>query len=101
GTRAFVVGHPLPGFYGDGFGGGQGIEEGLVLLFGEGEVDVVSGAFVVARGEVDTRHVDGRRVDDRGDRVVEGEVIRTGQALEFGCERGGSKRASREDGDRL
>ena len=74
----------LPGFGGDGFGGGEGVEEGVVLFFGEGAVDVVGGAFVPAGGEVDLVHVDGGGVDDGGDGVVEGEVVGAGEALEFG-----------------
>ena len=56
----------------------------VVLFFGEGAVDVVGGAFVVAGGEVDLVHVDGGGVDDGGDGVVEGEVVGAGEALEFG-----------------
>ncbi len=58
----------------------------VVLFFGEGAVDVVGGAFVVAGGEVDLVHVDGGGVDDGGDGVVEGEVVGAGEALEFGGE---------------
>ena len=64
---------PVLGF--DGLGGGEGVEEALVLFFGEGAVDVVGGALVLARGEVDLGHVDGGGVDDGGDGVVEGEVV--------------------------
>ncbi len=73
---------PVLGF--DGFGGGEGLHEAVVLFFGEGAVDVVGGAFVVTGGEVDLVHVDGGGVDDGGDGVVEGEVVRAGEALEFG-----------------
>ncbi len=73
----------FPLFGGDGFGGGEGLEEGFVFLFGEGAVDVVGGAFVPARGEVDLVHVDGGGVDDGGDGVVEGEMAGAGDALEL------------------
>ncbi len=79
-----IRGDLFPGFWGDGFGGGEGFEERLVLFFGEGAVDVVGGAFVLAGGEVDLVHVDGGGVDDGGDGVVEGEVVGAGEALEFG-----------------
>ena len=58
------------------FCGGEGIDEAVVLFFGEGAVDVVGGALVLAGGEVDLGHVDGGGVDDGGDGVVEGEVAR-------------------------
>ena len=89
----------FPGFGGDGFGGGEGVEEAVVFLFGEGAVDVVGGAFVVAGGEVDLLHVDGGGVDDGGDGVVEGEMAGAGEAREFGGERGRGERAGGEDGD--
>ena len=76
----------FPGFGFDVFGGGEGVEEGVVFLLGEGAVDVVGGAFVPAGGEVDLVHVDGGGVDDGGDAVVEGEVVGAGEALEFGGE---------------
>ena len=41
----------FPGFRGDGFGGGEGVEEALVFFFGEGAVDVVGGALIVARAK--------------------------------------------------
>ncbi len=89
----------FPGFGGDGFGGGEGVEEGFVLFFGEGAVDVVGGAFVVAGGEVDLVHVDGGGVDDGGDGVVEGEVVGAGEALQLCREGGRGERAAGEDGE--
>src|ERR1700732_2889502 len=80
-------GNFLPGFGFDRFGGGEGVEEAVVLFFGEGAVDVVGGALVVAGGEVDLVHVDGGGIDDGGDGVVEGEVVGTGEALKFGSQR--------------
>src|SRR6202021_1226321 len=79
----------FPVFGLDVFGGGEGFDEGFVLFFGEGAVDVVGGALVVAGGEVDLGHVDGGGVDDRGDGVVEGEVVGAGEALELGGGGGG------------
>ena len=78
-----ISGDLFPLFGGDGLGGGEGFEEGVVLLLGEGAVDVVGGAFVPAGGEVDLVHVDGAGVDDGRDGVVEGEVAGAGEALEF------------------
>ena len=97
--ESLASGDLFPGFWRDGFGGGEGVEEGLVLLLGEGAVDVVCGAFVVAGGEVDAIHVDGGGVDDGGDGVVEGEVAGTGEALEFRGEGGAGEWAGGEDGD--
>ena len=94
-----VLGDFFPLFGGDGFGGGEGFEEAVVLFFGEGAVDVVGGAFVVAGGEVDLVHVDGGGVDDGADGVVEGEVVGAGEALEFGGEGGAGEGAAGEDGD--
>jgi len=79
GCREFF---PVFGFY--CLGGGEGFHEAFVLFFGEGAVDVVGCALVVAGGEVDLVHVDGSGVDDGGDGVVEGKVVRAGEALEFG-----------------
>ena len=81
------------------FFGGEGFDEGFVLFFGEGAVDVVGCAFVPAGGEVDLVHVDGGGVDDGGDAVVEGEVGGSGEALEFGGERRTGEWAAGEDGD--
>ena len=96
-----VGGDGLPGLYGDGFGGGEGVEEAVVLLLGEGAVDVVGGAFVVAGCEVDAVHVDGGGIDDGRDGVVKGEVVGAGEALKFGGERGRGERAGGEDGERV
>ena len=68
---------------------------------GEGAVDVVGGAFVVAGGEEDAVHVDGGGVDDGGDGVVEGEVVGAGETLQFGGKRGAGERAGGEDGERV
>src|ERR1700738_5140751 len=54
----------FPFFGGDGLGGGEGVEEAVVLFFGEGAVDVVGRALVVAGGEINLVHVDGGGVDD-------------------------------------
>ena len=94
-----VGGELFPGFLFDLFGGGEGVEEGVVLLFGEGAVDVVGGAPVPAGGEVDLAHVDGGGVDDGGDGVVEGEVAGAGEAGELGGEGGGGEGAGGEDRD--
>ncbi len=94
-----VGGELLPGFLFDLFGGGEGVEEGVVFLFGEGAVDVVGGALVPAGGEVDLVHVDGGGVDDGGDGVVEGEVVGAGEAGELGGEGGAGEGAGGEDGD--
>src|SRR6202021_627727 len=67
---------PVFGF--NGLGSGEGFDEAVVLLFGEGAVDVVGGAFVVAGGEVDLVHVDGGGVDDGGDGVEEGGGVGAG-----------------------
>ena len=67
----------------DFFGGGEGFDEGFVLFFGEGAVDVVGSALVPAGGEVDAVHVDGGGVDDGGDAVVEGKMVGAGEALEL------------------
>ena len=64
GHPVLLAGDLFPVFGGDGFGGDEGVEEAVVLLFGEGAVDVVGGAFVPAGGEVDLVHVDGGGVDD-------------------------------------
>ena len=93
GETAFEVLQFLPLFGLHFFGGDKGIEEAVVLSFGEGAVDVVGGAFVPARGEVDLLHVDRGSVDDGRDGVIEGEVLRAGEALEFGSERRGCERA--------
>ena len=77
---------PVLGF--DGLGGGESVEEAVVFFFGEGAVDVVGGALVVAGGEIDLVHVDGGGIDDGGDGVVEGKVVGAGEALEFGGKRG-------------
>ncbi len=70
----------------------------LVLFLGEGAVDVVGAALVVAGGEVDLLHVDGGGVDDGRDGVVEGEVVGAGEALQLGGERRAGERAAGEDG---
>ena len=94
-----MAGELLPGLYGDGFGGGEGIEEAVVLLLGEGAVDVVGGAFVVAGGEEDAVHVDGGGIDDGRDGVVEGEMVGAGETLQLGGEGGAGERAGGEDGE--
>src|SRR5277367_7181103 len=94
-------GNLFPGFGGDGFGCGEGFEEAVVLLFGEGAVDVIGGAFVPAGGEVDLVHVDGGGVDDGGDGVVEGEVVGAGEALQLGGEGGAGERTAGEDGQHV
>ena len=97
-TRMCGGGEVLPRFGGYGFGGGEGVEEGVVLVLGEGAVDVVGGAFVPAGGEVNLVHVDGGGVDDGGDGVVEGEVVGTGDVLEGVGEGLRGERAGGEDG---
>ena len=91
----------FPGFGFDDLGGDERVEKGVVLLLGEGAVDVVGGAFVPAGGEVDLVHVDGAGVDDGGDAVVEGKLLGSGEALEFGSEGRTGERAAGEDGDRV
>jgi len=92
GHPGFGVRQLLPGFGGGRLRRGEGVEEGFVFFFGEGAVDVVGGAFVVAGGEVDLGQVDSGGVDDGGDGVVEGEVAGAGEAGEFGGERGRGER---------
>jgi len=89
----------LPSFGGDGFGGDEGVEEAIVLFFGEGAVDVVGGALVVSGGEIDLVHVDGGGIDDGRDGVVEGEVVGAGEALELGGQRGAGEWAAGEYGE--
>src|SRR5262249_5266843 len=89
----------FPFFGGNRFGSSQGFEEDFVFLFGHGTVDVVCGALVPAGGVVDLVHVDGAGVRNGRDGVVEGEVLRAGEALEFGGERGRGQGAGCEDGD--
>ena len=81
------------------FGGEEGVEEAVVLFFGERAVDVVGRAFVPAGGEVDLVHVDGGGVDDGRDAVVEGEVLGAGEALELGGEGRAGERAGGKDGN--
>ena len=83
GQAAFEVVELLPLFGFGGFGGEQGIEEAVVLLAVHGAVDVVGGALVPARGEVDALHVDGFGIDDGRDGIVERQVVGAGDALDL------------------
>ena len=86
---------PLSGF--GGLGGQQGVEKAIVLRAVHGTVDVIGGAFVPARGKVDTLHVDALGVDDGRNGVVEGEMAGAGEALDFRSERIGRERAGSDN----
>ena len=61
---------------------GQRVDERLVLLLGERAIDVIGRSLVPARREVHLVHVDRRRVNNRRDRVIESQVITSGNRLQ-------------------
>ena len=62
-------------------GGGELLPEGLILLLGEGAIDVVGGAPVIAGGKPGAVHIHALKGDQRGRRVKEVEVAVLGIPL--------------------
>ena len=84
---AFKVVQLLPVMAFHRLGGNQRVIKTVILLFGEGAIDVVRGALAIARRHVDLAHVDGVGFDDRADGVIEEQVIAAGEAANLARER--------------
>ena len=79
----------------------QRVEKAVVLFLRHRAVDVVGGAFVVARGHVHARHVDGVGFDDGTDGVVEVKLLAAAQAQDLARQRVGRERSGGDDRDRI
>src|SRR5947209_5752437 len=77
----------------------QGIAKPVVFFLVQGTIDVIGGAFAVARRKIYARHVNGIGFDDRADRVVEIKVAGTGEAGNLVGESIGSQRTGGDDSD--
>ncbi len=89
--------------------GQQLLAEGQVLVLGHRAVDIVApvtahlergfGALVPAAGHPGDVHVDGFAVDDRSDRIEEGQAVRPRRRADRMRQRLGRQRPGRDDGE--
>src|SRR5437016_4345178 len=77
----------------------QGIAKTVVFFFVQGTIDVIGGAFAVARRKIYARHVNGIGIDDWTDGVVEIKMAGAGEAGNLVGKSIGSQRTSGDDGD--
>ena len=77
----------------------QGVEEAIVLNLRHWAVDVVGCALVVASGHVHALSIDGVRLHDGADRVIEIKLIAAAQAQDLCGQRVGGQGSTRDDSD--
>ncbi len=102
GKATFEIGRGLEVLERRLLGGEERVDEGLVLSLVERTVDVVGAAaagpgFVVARLAPAHVHVDRLEMNDRRDRIEEGELRLAGERLDRACQRGRGEGAGRHD----